>query len=245
MEKLHTLLNLKNKLQGRLKAVAFDVDGTLYPNYQMFLASVPLFINYPRFVNAFRRMRRDIRGCETWGDVRKLQAQILSRDLGVSQEDAMKRMERIIYDQWERMFAIIRPFRGLRDVLDFLKRQGYVLAVLSDFPPERKLEFLGVSSYFDVVLCSDDSGYLKPDPRAFEFLLNRLGLAGEEVLFVGNNYRYDVVGAKGVGMFSAMKVSPLKFSAYLKSERNRWEMADVIFSSYRHFLEILRYHIIN
>ncbi len=241
MEKLHTLSNLSNRLRGRLKTVVFDVDGTLYPNYQMLFISIPLFIKYPRFVKAFGKMRRNIRRGEIEGGVRASQARIISEYLQIPEEDAARDIERIIYDEWQKMFSIIRPFRGVKEVLGFLKDKGYTLAVLSDFPPEKKLDFLGVSRYFDVVLCSDDSGYLKPDPRAFSFLLERLGIRGEEVLFVGNNYFYDIVGAKEAKMVGALKVSPLKlYNFFVKRRQDNWQLADLIFSSYRSFLEIFR-----
>jgi len=53
---------------------------------------------------------------------------------------------------------------------------------------------------FDAILSSATVRSEKPDPRIFELALERLGVAPEEALHVGDSHGNDVVGARLVGI---------------------------------------------
>ena len=40
----------------------------------------------------------------------------------------------------------------------------------------------------------------KPDPRVFQNALARLGLAREEVVYVGDSWEHDMIGARDAGI---------------------------------------------
>lgn len=99
----------------------------------------------------------------------------------------------------------VRLYKGARELLCDL-RDSYRLGLLTNGPSDMqwpKIEHLDIQSLFNVVLVSGDVGIHKPNRLIFEQFLSRLGVAAKEVLYVGNSYRMDVVGAKGVGMLSA------------------------------------------
>jgi putative hydrolase of the HAD superfamily len=58
----------------------------------------------------------------------------------------------------------------------------------------------GVGQYFESGLAARDAGMLKPDPRIFEILLARVGLAAHEVVHVGDDAEADVEGARAAGV---------------------------------------------
>ena len=96
-------------------------------------------------------------------------------------------------------------YKGARELLCDL-RHSYRLGLLTNGPSDMqwpKIEHLEIQSLFDVVLVSGDVGIHKPNRLIFEQFLSRLGVMAKEALYVGNSYRMDVVGAKGVGMLSA------------------------------------------
>jgi len=92
---------------------------------------------------------------------------------------------------------------GLVEVLERLSGR-YRLAVLSNYSlPEAvhlALEKMGIARYFDPVVVSGDVGMIKPSRKLFGHLLSRLGFPPEKVLFVGDDWLADIVGACGVGM---------------------------------------------
>ena len=206
-----------------IKAVAFDIDGTLYPNRSMYFHSIPFYLFHFRQVTAFSRVRRNIRNIMPVQDFHALQAELLARELSLSAEEGARVVEEVFYGKWENIFRRVRPFPGVREFLLELRGQGLKTATLSDFPVGNKLDYFGLADCWDVVMASHESGYLKPAREPFLELARRLELKPEEILYVGNNPEYDVVGCRGAGMMSAYIAPPWK---------KQHPLADVQFSRY-------------
>lgn len=187
----------------QIRAVAFDVDGTLYPNATMYLKSLPFALTHLRLMLAFAAVRREVRHRRPVEDLSRVQVDLLAKRLGIGVDEASQRIDRDIYGEWERVLDRVRPYPHVRECVERLRDAGYEVAVTSDFPVERKLERLGLAGLFDCRLWTEQSGYLKPHPEPFRELASCLGLEPNEILYVGNSYEYDVVGAKNVGMHAA------------------------------------------
>jgi putative hydrolase of the HAD superfamily len=81
--------------------------------------------------------------------------------------------------------------------------RGFRLGVITngDGGQQRaKITALGLGSLFEVVVCSGDLGFAKPDRHIFEAAADRLGLSPEHCLFVGDRRDSDALGAIGAGM---------------------------------------------
>lgn len=216
----------------RIQAVAFDLDGTLYPNYQMYLQSVPFFFAHPRLVRQFGRVRHRIRRIRPIPDFRRLQAELLASSLHLTAEEAFGLIERTIYGRWETTFRRIRPYPGARETLRIFRSEGLKTAVISDFPVDRKLRYLGLEDLVDCAFSSEEIGYLKPNPEPFRAVAECLALPTERILYVGNHYKYDILGAKEVGMRSA----------HLSRRKTVDSRADLTFSTYGELREaVLKY----
>jgi putative hydrolase of the HAD superfamily len=63
-----------------------------------------------------------------------------------------------------------------------------------------KLERVGLSGWFDLVVDSAEERVEKPDPRIFRAALARVGSAPERAVHVGDLYGIDVVGARAAGV---------------------------------------------
>jgi putative hydrolase of the HAD superfamily len=91
-----------------------------------------------------------------------------------------------------------------------LGRLGLRLAVVSNWderlPP--LLDDLGLGRRFDAVVYSAAIGVEKPDPRIFLHALERLGVAPEDAVHVGDSVREDVEGALAAGMEALHLVRP-------------------------------------
>ncbi|HTX71539.1 MAG TPA: HAD family hydrolase [Rectinemataceae bacterium] len=199
-----------------LKAVAFDLDGTLYPAGALYIRAWPIALRNLKLARAFDETRRRVRGteateaCRVAGsacadELRRLQADYTAAQLGWSAERVAAQLDEVLYRQVAECFGTIRPYRGAREALHRLRDAGLRLAVLSDFPPRRKLELMKLSDLFEVALCAEESGFLKPAPEPFAMLCSALGLRADEILYVGNSRRYDLAGAKDFGMPVAIR----------------------------------------
>jgi putative hydrolase of the HAD superfamily len=78
---------------------------------------------------------------------------------------------------------------------------NFKLAVLSNSPPglTQWLADWNVLTFLDVVFCSGDEGIAKPDPKAFELTLERLGLQPDEAVFIDDT-REHVEAARKLGL---------------------------------------------
>ena len=136
------------------------------------------------------------------------------------------RVDSLIYHNWELHFKKIRLFPGVKETLEGFKEAAIKLAMLSDFPPQRKLAFLGLGNMWDAVLCSETVARLKPDPAPFAALADCMGLAPQNILYVGNSAAYDIAGAKNAGMKAALIASCAQKLRYKGN-------ADFVFRTYR------------
>lgn len=212
-----------------LRAVFFDIDGTLYANYKSFFYMSSVLFKYPNLAVAFSAVRREIRKIDVIDDFHQTQAELLAQKLSIKTDYAKKIIEERIYGCWKKRRFYFTPLPHVKKLLRYLRENQIIIGALSDFPILDKLHYLGLADFFSVQFCSEDYGYLKPHARPFEILLESVSLTAAETLYVGNNYHYDIEGALNVGMaaahyspFAASKIVDDKFyrfSSYKKLHR--------------------------
>jgi len=83
-----------------------------------------------------------------------------------------------------------------------LKQQNFIVGLLSNFDKDMNPLFreLSLESYLDFAVTSKEVGADKPNPLIFQTALQRAGVDASEAIHVGDQYKIDVVGARGVGI---------------------------------------------
>ena len=235
----------------KFEVVCFDIDGTLYPKWVTDLKLVRSFFPSPLLALRYRQFRKDVRkedgektSPENREGFRLRQAQWMSdhcRQKG--QGDHIKsmdeRVEKQFYSSWRHAFSSIRPYPGVRTTFEFLQKKGVAIAVLSDFPIERKLHSLNVADLVDYAVCAEESGYLKPNPAPFNLVCSAMGVDPEAVLYVGDSCTKDMFGASRVGMHTALLDPKAKSTNRRRKTEKRCPYANIVFSDYREFKEHL------
>lgn len=86
-------------------------------------------------------------------------------------------------------------------LVDELKEQKIPIALLSNINKRlaKLVRDLGLYEPFDPCLLSWEMGVEKPDPKAYEFLLKKLGLSPQDVVFIDDRIE-NIEGAKMVGI---------------------------------------------
>jgi putative hydrolase of the HAD superfamily len=207
-----------------IKAVAFDVDGTLYPNASMYLRSIPFVLKHFALVRAYSKIRKHVRRRRPITDLQELERRLLADALRIDEAEAAHLIDVAIHERWESVLNGVKPYPHVRSVITQLKNDGLRIAVSSDFPVDRKLKRLGLDDLFECSLWSEESGYLKPHPEPFLALAECMNEDPGNFLYVGNSYEYDVLGAKAVGMRAA----------HICRRPVHNTVADVTFTDYRH-----------
>ncbi len=87
-------------------------------------------------------------------------------------------------------------------------REQYQLGVISNNFGNTQgwCDEYNLSPLLDVVVDSTVVGISKPEAGIFHAALSKLGVSPKEAIYVGDTYSDDVVGAKGVGMWTAWLV---------------------------------------
>lgn len=121
--------------------------------------------------------------------------------------------------QWHRTAWIGSiPHMGMQlypdtvDVLDGLRARGITLGVNTNRACTGEmfradLADAGLADYFAAVVCSGDTGYVKPHPSTFQLALELLGEPPEEVVMVGDSCVADAAGARALGMRTVLKLN--------------------------------------
>ena len=91
----------------------------------------------------------------------------------------------------------VKLFDGVRETLESLSNK-YSLGVITNGNAD--LKKIGIDHFFKHIFSSANSGAHKPDPRAFEALINASDLQANEICHVGDHPLNDVKGSLECGM---------------------------------------------
>lgn len=91
----------------------------------------------------------------------------------------------------------VKLFEGVEETLESLN-QNYSLGVITNGNAD--LKKIGIDHLFSHIFSSANSGAHKPDPKAFEILIEASGLKPEEICHVGDHPLNDVKGSLDCGM---------------------------------------------
>lgn len=196
-----------------IKAVIFDIDGTMY-DYQS---------NNKIATKALEGYCREHLGVteDVFLQVLRLAGKTASERVG---RDCAARHNRLIRYQcmlealghplfphalamyhtyWDTMLTNMEAYPGLLDFMRWLKERGVILGVGSNmtaYIQYKKLEKLGAASFVDWILTSEEAGEQKPSEKFFRLCADKCRLSPEECLFIGDSLEADVRGAQSSGM---------------------------------------------
>ncbi|MFH2085885.1 MAG: HAD family hydrolase [bacterium] len=201
---------------NQIRAVGFDVDGTMYHS------TVEM-------------------GQEVGKQVIEQAARELAKDPDEIVEEYLERREKyrgntltlnsfgldgekIFQDVWDQfpIEKFVRKDSKLVSLITKLKKR-YRLFLISNGTGrqvERKLGVLGLNYHdFDPRIYCYDQGWVKPDPQPFLAAIESLNMKPEEIVYVGDREDVDVEGAQTVGMKTIFVGGPSASSGRIASRK--------------------------
>ena len=186
-----------------IKGILFDYDSTLSSRYES------AYWMYRRMMKeilpqadpdslSFEAMIQHIMVWDQYGTVKKTYVLEKIRDTYAPGIDIPK-----WNDYWYAHFhecQVIMPHA--REILAELKEK-YRLGLVTHGNKESqmaKVYALGLDKYFDFSITSGEFGKDKPDPAIFRKAAEEMGLACEEIAFIGDTFWTDIYGALASGM---------------------------------------------
>jgi putative hydrolase of the HAD superfamily len=221
-----------------IRAVAFDVNGTLVriltdDGMEQIFRSIAHFLTY-QGIDLHRHQVRDLYfehmkeqrqaspeehpefdAVGIWRSILQAHLTEFTRALPAEKLEQMPLFLAEMYRGISR--CRLRLYPHVREVLDVL-RERYPLAAITDAQSayaRAELHKVGLLDYFDQIVVSGDHGYRKPDRRLFQLALDRMGVAAEHALYVGNDMHRDIFGAQEAGMTTVMVESDQGADVYL------------------------------
>ena len=194
-----------------IRAVLFDLDGTLYDRDALVRSIVNdqlvAFRDSLSGVDASRYRARVIELDAHGYSIKKEVFATIATEFGLGAEMG----ERLLAHFWETYDGYCTLSDDVARTLQTLKREGKKLGVITNGSvkkQEPKLKALGLDGFFDTVLISQREGVHKPDPLIFQRALDRCGVKAGESMFVGDHPEVDVAGASRAGLLPVWKRVP-------------------------------------
>lgn len=176
----------KSSPASRIRAVLFDLDGTL-------IDSIPLILASFRYATetVLGQALPDEQLLYNVGTPLARQMQQLSPERAGELLRAYQEHNATHHD------ASVREYPGTTQVLERLHAEGYPLGVVTSKAGEgarRGLATSGLARFFPVVISCDDTERHKPDPEPLKVAAQLLGIPLEHCAYVGDS-EYDMIAA--------------------------------------------------
>ncbi len=216
---------------ARIRAVFFDLGGTLFSNHEVVRVCIPLLEEAsvrlglekglqkiaPAFMQATKVANLDYvdRRFYLHRDLLMDTVRGMVRTMGF--DPTPEFVDWFYCSQRAAVTGDVVLREDCLSTLEALRSRGLKLSILSNADDDYldpMMENLGLAPFFDYWVSSEAAGSCKPDSGIFENALQKLGMEPGEVLFVGDSRVHDVQGASSAGLTSALiaergGVSPL------------------------------------
>lgn len=184
----------------QFKLIGFDLDGTLVnslPDLALSLNSAFAEVGLPQaseeLVLTWIGNGADVlfaKGMEWTGKADEF-----------SQDELAQIKRRFGYFYGENVCNISKLYPNVKDTLEALKAQGYILAVVTNKPTKHVLpvsQAFKIDHLFSEALGGQSLPQIKPHPAPLYYLCGKFGLYPHEMLFVGDS-KNDILAAKAAG----------------------------------------------
>ncbi len=215
-----------------MKAVIFDVDGTLYDQsklrlrilFDMVAASIwhPSYLYDFKIIWDFRRAREQNSFSGEYGIEEKQYAWGAERS-GVSVKQVREVVQKWMFEKPLPYLPLCR-YEGVQQLFQYLSEKNIRIGIFSDYPASQKISALGL--WADVIVCSldQDVDRLKPDPKGLFIAAEKLGVSVGNCMFIGDRDEKDGACARKAGMpFLLLNRKPVFYtSPDLYKEIDSW-----------------------
>ncbi|MHA1505840.1 MAG: HAD family hydrolase [Candidatus Asgardarchaeia archaeon] len=167
----------------------FDLDGTLIDNdldFKSMKKSVMEYISMKYGIDESIYDDRD----KTKDILRKTASILRKKGIEISEAILLKEIDPILKKyEWEGA-KNSRLKRCSREVLEYLKKLNFKVAILTNEPSDVVnflLEELSIREFFDLVVTRDLMGELKPSAKGIKMISERMKVREDEIVFIGDS----------------------------------------------------------
>ncbi|WP_301593833.1 N-acetylmuramic acid 6-phosphate phosphatase MupP [Pseudomonas nitroreducens] len=214
-----------------LRAVLFDMDGTLLDTAPDFIAVCQaMLVAHGRAPIDDQRIQDVVSG-----GARAMVAATFDMD---PEAPGFETLRQEFLDRYQEHCAVFtRPYDGMAELLESIERSRLIWGVVTNKPVRFAapiMEQLGLAERSAVLVCPDHVTKSKPDPEMLLLACSQLNIDPSEVLFIGDDLR-DIESGRAAGT----KTAAVRYG-YIHPDDNpaHWG-ADVIVDHPRDLLAVL------
>ncbi len=189
-----------------ITTLLFDWDGTIVDSAQIGLTA---------FEKSFASLGIHF-DYETYRQVYSPNWYLVYEAMGLPKEKWQRADELWVEHYGEQTAQLVE---GGREAISKLQRSGYRLGVVSsgnDCRVGREINELGLTEFFEVVVCNEQMEQKKPHPEGLETAMRSLGVTRNQTCYVGDSPE-DIEMGKRAGVFTAGVLSAYPTNWKLKS----------------------------
>lgn len=196
-----------------IKAVIFDIDGTIYSYVENDKIAVEKLCEFAKKVlnveeKEFRKVYKEARRIVkeerlTDGGARHSRVLFFQTALELLGENPFCHVLEMYDIYWDNFLANMKPFDGAAEFIEKLHRAGVKIALCTDMTAHiqyRKIKQLGLNNFIDFMVTSEETGLEKPAREMFELALKKLNVTAAETAYFGDSPERDIEGAANVGI---------------------------------------------
>lgn len=195
-----------------IKAVLFDLDNTLYDFSTAHRQSLRAMAEYGesrfdiparQFILAYHEADKQLKQEQPLAAACHNRVIIAQRMLELLGLPSLVTPLELYETYWGTLLRSIKPMDGAVELLSRLRRNHIRTGICTDMTTHiqhRKIAALGLASYLDVMVTSEEAGVEKPNPKIFHDCLRKLKVQPNEAFFIGDSFERDVCGAHAAGL---------------------------------------------
>lgn len=216
-----------------IKAIVFDLDETLIDRRKAFLKFCDYFIDTYGEQYPYQGTRENLIqamveiDANGYGGLENMLPRLEKRwKLPMSTEEFIRDRNQIFGK-----LSVPKPY--LTEILEKLRTKYKLGMITNGFSSvqREKIATVGIENYFDDIIVSGEHPFAKPDPRIFQLSCSRLMVEPDEMIYVGDYYPNDIVGALSA------KIKPIWITE--ETEELKYQFDGIKISKLIDLLEVL------
>ena len=209
------------------KLIIFDMDGLLLDSERQMYSKLGMEVSSKLGMPVSLDFLASLMG-NGWDIYERRLAEHMGKDFPI--DEYMRLMhERITYTI-ENVPIPMRP--GAREVLDYCKKSGYLMAIATSTHKKqayRCLENAGIFDYFDHIITGDQVSKGKPDPEIYLKTLEYFGIDADEALVLEDGHNGSLAAfSAGIRLVIVEDLAYISEEDRQKAYLHTYDIRDVI-----------------